>query len=121
MCMVLNRPVMVLSDSVSFSNDRAVLFFKSVGKGLIAKDKSGYLHGFEIAGQNRKFYYARAYIQGSQVVVTADSVSNPVAVRYGWSNAPDDINLYNADGFPASPFRTDNWPQITESAKFYNK
>ncbi len=108
-------------DSVSFSNDRAVLFFKSVGKGLIAKDKSGYLHGFEIAGQNKKFYYARAYIQGSQVVVTADSVSNPVAVRYGWSNAPDDINLYNADGFPASPFRTDNWPALTESAKFFDK
>jgi sialate O-acetylesterase len=106
-------------DSVSFSNDRAELFFKSVGKGLIAKDKSGYLHGFEIAGPNKKFYYARAFIQDSKVVVTADSVSNPVAVRYGWSDAPYDINLYNADGFPASPFRTDNWPALTEEAKFF--
>jgi sialate O-acetylesterase len=108
-------------DSVSFSNDKAVLFFKSVGKGLIAKDKNGYLRGFEIAGQNKKFYYARAYIQGSQIVVSADSVSNPVAVRYGWSDAPDDINLYNDDGFPASPFRTDNWRSLTDSVKFFHK
>ncbi len=108
-------------DSVSFSNGRAVLFFKSVGNGLIAKDKNGYLRGFEIAGPNGKFYYAQAFIQARQIVVSADSVSNPTAVRYGWSDSPDDINLYNADGFPASPFRTDNWPGLTDSVKFYKK
>jgi sialate O-acetylesterase len=108
-------------DSVSFSNGSAVLFFKSVGKGLMAKDKNGYLYGFEISGPDRKFYYAQAFIRGSQIVVNADSVGNPVAVRYGWSNSPVDINLYNADGFPASPFRTDNWPALTDSVKFYNK
>jgi sialate O-acetylesterase len=110
-----------LYDSVSFSNGEAILFFKSVGKGLVAKDKSGYLRGFEIAGPDRKFYYARALIQGKQIVVSADSVKNPVAVRYGWSNAPEGINLYNADGFPASPFRTDNWPGLTDSVRFFNK
>jgi sialate O-acetylesterase len=108
-------------DSVYFSKGKATLFFKSTGKGLIAKDKNGYLRGFEIAGTDRKFYYARAFIQGKEIVVSADSVENPVAVRYGWSNAPDDINLYNADGFPASPFRTDSWPGLTDTARFFNK
>jgi sialate O-acetylesterase len=42
-------------------------------------------------------------------------------VRYGWADAPEDINLYNLDGFPASPFRTDKWPLVTESAGFYKK
>ena len=108
-------------DSVSFSDGKAFLFFKSVGKGLLAKDKNGYLRGFEMAGQDKKFYFARAFIQGNHIVVSADSVVNPVAVRYGWSNAPEDINLYNVDGFPASPFRTDDWPGVTDSVGFFKK
>jgi len=108
-------------DSVSFSNGKAILFFTSIGKGLASNDRYGYLRGFEMAGADRKFYFARAFIQGSHVLVSADSVANPVAVRYGWSNAPEDINLFNADGFPASPFRTDNWPGVTDSAGFYKK
>ncbi len=106
-------------DSVAFSSDKADLYFKSVGRGLWAKDKFGYLRGFEIAGPDRKFYYARAFIRGNHIEVMSDSVNHPVAVRYGWSNAPEDINLYNADGFPASPFRTDNWPGVTDTVRFY--
>jgi len=108
-------------DSVSFSNGKALLFFTSEGRGLMAKDKYGYLRGFEMAGADRKFYFAHAFIQGNHVEVTSDKVTNPVAVRYGWANAPEDINLYNLDGFPASPFRTDTWPLVTESAGFYKK
>jgi sialate O-acetylesterase len=110
-----------LYDSVYFSGEKGILFFKSTGKGLVAKDKNGYLRGFEIAGTDRKFYYAHAFIQGNQIIVSADSVEKPVAVRYGWSNSPDDINLYNAEGFPASPFRTDNWPGLTDSIRFFKK
>ena len=110
-----------LYDSVNFSNGKATLFFKSTGKGLVGRDKNGYLRGFEIAGPDRKFYYARAFIQGKEIIASADSVENPVAVRYGWSDAPYDINLYNADGFPASPFRTDNWPGLTDSVRFFKK
>jgi len=110
-----------LYDSVSFSGGKAILFFRSTGKGLVAKDKNGYLRGFEIAGTDRKFYYAHAFIQGNQIIVSAASVEKPVAVRYGWSNSPDDINLYNAEGFPASPFRTDNWPGVTDAVKFFKK
>lgn len=107
--------------SVSFSNGEAVLSFGSVGKGLCSGSRYGNLVGFEIAGADRKFYFARAYIKGDQVIVKSDSVSNPVAVRYGWSNAPVDINLYNTDGFPASPFRTDQWPGVTDGGHFYTR
>jgi sialate O-acetylesterase len=50
-------------------------------------------------------------------VVYCDKVNNPVAVRYGWANNPDDVNLYNNEGLPASPFRTDEWPGITVNNK----
>jgi len=106
-------------DSVFFSSGKAYLFFKSRGQGLLSRDQSGYLRGFEIAGPDRKFYYARAQVRGERVEVYSDSVAQPVAVRYGWSNAPDGINLYNVEGFPASPFRTDQWPGVTDSVRFY--
>ena len=89
-----------------------------LAKGLMAKDKYGYLKGFEIAGADKKFYYAQASIDSDKVVVWRDKVAQPVAVRYAWTDAPVDANLFNADGFPASSFRTDNWPGITEKAKF---
>jgi sialate O-acetylesterase len=106
-------------ESVSFSNGKAILSFKSIGKGLMSKNRYGSLEGFEIAGADRRFYFAKAFIRGEQIEVSADSVTNPVAVRYGWSNAPVDINLYNREGFPASPFRTDDWPGVTDKAGFY--
>jgi sialate O-acetylesterase len=107
-------------DSVAFFSNRADLYFKSVGRGLWANDKYGQLRGFEIAGANKIFYYAQAYIRGNHIEVNSDSVNHPIAVRYGWSDSPDDINLYNLDGFPASPFRTDNWPGLTDAVHFYN-
>ena len=107
--------------SVSFSKGKGILTFATPGTGLMAKSKYGSLWGFEIAGPDRKFYFARAFIQDDQVVVSADSVDNPVAIRYGWSNAPADINLYNLEGFPLSPFRTDDWPGITDSERFFKK
>ena len=91
------------------------LSFSDVGSGLAAKgDKYGYLKGFAIAGADRKFVWAKAYIEDDEVVVQSDLVKEPVSVRYAWSNNPDDANLFNREGLPASPFRTDNWPGITE-------
>ena len=106
-------------DSVLFLSNKAYLYFRSRGKGLMAKDKNEYLRGFEIAGADRKFYYAQAFVRGDRIEVYADSVEHPAAVRYGWSDSPEDINLYNVDGFPASPFRTDHWPGVTDSLHFY--
>ena len=71
-----------------------------------------------MAGADKKFYYARAFIQGDEVIVYCDSVPQPVAVHYAWADYPGDANLYNREGFPAEPFRTDNWKGITEEAKY---
>lgn len=91
-------------DSLKVNGARAVLSFKHVGGGLVAKD--GELKGFTIAGADDKFVPATAKIEGDKVVVAAGSVSKPVAVRYGWERVPD-VNLFNREGLPASPFRTD--------------
>ncbi len=86
------------------------LKFNNQGSGLIAKgDRYGYLRGFAIAGTDQKFVWAKALIEGDQVVVWSEKVPNPVAVRYAWADNPDDANLFNAEGLPAVPFRTDQW------------
>jgi sialate O-acetylesterase len=93
-----------LYDSMKVENGKVVMDFKHTGTGLIAKD--GPLKGFTIAGKDKQFVPARAEIQGSSIVVSAEGVTDPQAVRYGWANVPD-VNLYNQEGLPASPFRTD--------------
>ncbi len=105
-------------DKMTADGNRAIVTFQNTGTGLMAKDKYGYVKGFEVAGADQKFYYAKADIQGTTVVVHADSVSAPVAVRYGWADDNGDVNVYNQEGFPAVPFRTDTWKGITEAAKF---
>lgn len=67
------------------------------------------VRGFTIAAEDRVFVPAQAEIQGSTVVVRSAAVAKPVAVRYGWSDNPS-VNLVNADGLPASSFRSDSWP-----------
>ena len=68
------------------------------------------LRGFAVAGADRRWAWAKARIEGSTVVVSAEGVEEPVAVRYAHrANPMGDCNLYNRDGLPASPFRTDDW------------
>jgi sialate O-acetylesterase len=83
------------------------LYFDHVAGGLEAR--GGALESFAIAGSDRSFVWADARIEDSTVVVSSPEVDDPVAVRYGWANNPA-VNLYNAAGLPASPFRTDDWP-----------
>lgn len=99
---------------------KIMLSFTQTGSGLMAKDKYGYLKGFEVAGQDQKFHYAKAFVEGNNVVVYADAVTDPVAVRYAWANDAGDANLYNKEGFPAVPFRTDTWKGITEAERYRN-
>jgi sialate O-acetylesterase len=99
-------------DKMTVQDGKARLHFKHVGKGLEAKD--GPLNGFTIAGPDRKFHNAKAEIQGDTVLVWSDDVKEPAAVRYGWANCPV-VNLWNKDGLPASPFRTDDFPGVTAS------
>lgn len=105
-------------DKLTVNGDKVTIRFQNAGDGLVVKDKYGYLKGFEVAGADQKFYYAKADVQGNTVVVHADSVTTPVAIRYGWADDNGDVNLYNREGFPAVPFRTDTWKGITEAAKF---
>ncbi len=84
--------------------------FTHVDGGLVAKGSE--LKGFAVAGEDHKFAWAKAEIDGKQVVVSAPSIDKPVAVRYAWDIDPV-CNLYNSDGLPAVPFRTDDWPGIT--------
>jgi sialate O-acetylesterase len=70
------------------------------------------LTGFAICGEDRKFVWADARIRGDKVIVSNKDVPKPVAVRYGWADFPV-VNLWNQDGLPASPFRTDDFPMTT--------
>jgi sialate O-acetylesterase len=80
--------------------------FSDIGSGLSIKGDSADLSGFEIAGADGKFSWARARIDGDSVLVSSEPIREPVAVRYDWRNTPDG-NLYNKEGLPAIPFRTD--------------
>lgn len=103
-----------LYHSMYVGNGKIHLRFTETGSGLIAKGGNP-LKGFAIAGKNRDFVWADAKIEGNEVVVWSDEVPDPVAVRYAWANNPV-CNLYNREGLPASPFRTDSWPGITNGA-----
>ncbi|MEJ0107087.1 MAG: hypothetical protein WDO19_33125 [Bacteroidota bacterium] len=94
--------------------NKIILGFTNTGSGLWAKDKYGYLKSFTIAGEDQKFVWAKAYIDGDKVIVYSDEIKNPVAVRYAWGDNPDDADLYNKEGIPASPFRTDTWKGVTQ-------
>ena len=70
------------------------------------------LEGFVIAGADKQFVPAEAYIDGNNVVVHSPQVKTPVSVRYAWADNPS-CTLYNQAGLPASPFRTDDWAVAT--------
>lgn len=85
---------------------RIRLRFSSVGSGLVTRD-GGPPQGFAIAGADKRFVWAAARIEGNEVVLWNDAVAEPRYVRYAWADNPDNPNLYNREGLPASPFRTD--------------
>jgi sialate O-acetylesterase len=96
---------------MKFQGDKILLEFKHTGGGLVAQ--GGDLKGFTIAGKDRKFVPAQAQIVDNRVLVSSPEVKEPVAVRYGWLNYPE-VNLFNKEGLPATPFRTDDWQMITK-------
>jgi sialate O-acetylesterase len=100
--------------SMTVKGDKITLSFDNVGSGLEARD--GALKGFAICGVDKRWVWANAEIQGNKVAVSSPAVSEPVAVRYGWSDFPV-VNLWNKDGLPASPFRTDDFPMVTKGKK----
>ena len=92
------------------------LRFNHVEGGLVSRDGPP-LRGFTVAGNDRSFVSATAAIEANTVVVSSERVPHPVAVRYAWADNPD-CNLYNNEGLPARPFRTDNWPPPPQTLNF---
>jgi len=101
-------------ESKTVDGNKVRLKLAHAGGGLGAKGDK--LTGFAVAGEDRKFVWADARIESDTVVVSSDKVAAPVAVRYAWADNPE-CNLYNKEGLPASPFRTDDWPGLTANAK----
>ena len=101
--------------SMNVEGNKVTLTFDQIGSGIKIKDKYGYLKGFAIAGEDHQFHWATGKITGVNTLqISSSEVQHPVAVRYAWSNNPEDANLYNSADLPASSFRTDNWKGITQ-------
>jgi len=84
---------------------------------LVRNSPGGELEGFAICGEDHRWVWADAKIDGDTVLVWSSRVAKPVAVRYGWADCPT-VNLYNGAGLPAGPFRTDDFPARTASKEF---
>jgi sialate O-acetylesterase len=92
--------------SAVVNGNKVTISFTHVGSGLITNDGEE-LSEFAIAGADKKFVWAKAKIDGDKIFVWNESISNPMYVRYAWADNPVNPNLYNKEGLPASPFRTD--------------
>jgi sialate O-acetylesterase len=92
--------------SYSIEGNKIILQFDNTGSGIISIDGEQ-LNQFAIAGEDKKFVWAQAIISGDSVIVWNDEIKHPMYVRYAWADNPDGANLYNREGLPASPFRTD--------------
>jgi sialate O-acetylesterase len=96
--------------SMKLKDGQLVVSFENVGSGLQVRGEQ--LTGFALCGEDRHFVWAKAEIDGDKVVLSSPQVAKPIAARYGWADFPV-VNLFNREGLPASPFRTDDFPLIT--------
>jgi sialate O-acetylesterase len=92
--------------SFTIQDNKIRIAFTNTGSGLVSNDGEP-LSQFAIAGADKKFVWAKAHIEGDNVIVWNENVANPQFVRYAWADNPENPNLYNKEGLPASPFRTD--------------
>ncbi|MFA7229560.1 MAG: sialate O-acetylesterase [Melioribacteraceae bacterium] len=101
--------------SMTKEKNKILISFNHIAEGLAARENKP-LRGFKICGKDKKFVDADAAILDGKVIVWNDQISEPVSVRYAWADNPD-CNLINSGGLPASPFRTDDWPEVTFGKK----
>lgn len=100
-----------LYQSMKIVGNKIEITFNNAQNGLMVKGSK--IFGFEIAGDDQNFIPADAIIKGNKVWISSDKINNPKAVRYGWTGDNSQINLFNKEGLPVSPFRTNNWKSIT--------
>ena len=103
-------------EQVRVLGDRIELRFSHSAGALLAR--GGPLQGFALADASRVFKPAQARIVGNRVIVMQADIQQPTALRFGWVDNPQQSNLFNREGLPASPFRTDDWPRITQGQRF---
>jgi sialate O-acetylesterase len=96
-----------LYQSAKVDGNKIIISFTNTGSGLVTNDAEEPAE-FAIAGADKKFVWAKAKIEGDKVVVWNDDIINPIYVRYAWADNPVNANVYNREGLPASPFRTDS-------------
>lgn len=113
--MICNGPTY---QSMEVKDNQIILSFDHIGTGLVTPDKYGYIKGFEIAGKDKIFHFAKAFIKDNKVIVYNENVADPLAVHFGWVGDAGDCNLFNKEGFPAVPFRTDEWKNVTKDEKY---
>ncbi len=104
--------------SLNIVGNKIVIKFDNIGGGLIATDVDGIVKGFEIAASDQKFNAVEAKIVGNTIEILSDKVAVPIAIRFGWIGDASACNLFNREGFPAVPFRTDDWKTITKDAEY---
>ena len=93
--------------SMEVKRRKIIVTFENTGSGLVVKGGGKPKH-FAIAGADMKFVWAKAVVRGDRVIVRGKKLRHPVAVRYAWADNPEGVNLFNREGLPAAPFRTDN-------------
>ncbi len=104
--------------SMEVKGNEIILLFNNIGSGLATPDKNGFINGFEIAGTDSVFYFANAFIKGDNIILSSEKVATPMAVHFGWMGDATQCNLFNKEGFPVVPFRTDDWKNITKQEKY---
>jgi sialate O-acetylesterase len=101
---------------MKMDGDKVHLKFDTKKSDLMLKDKYGYVRGFSIAGEDKKYYWATGKLVNNEIIIQSEKVKNPISVRYNWGNSPDG-NIFNKNGLPAPPFRTDDWKGKTYGKK----
>lgn len=112
-----------VSDSPVFKNmtvvgDSIIIEIETFGSKLHCTNKYAYVNGFAIASGKQEFVWAKAVLKGNKVIVYNDKVQKPQHVRYAWSKNPGELNIYNSNGLPLRPFRTDDRKGITQGRVF---
>jgi sialate O-acetylesterase len=102
-------------DKQIIEGNKVKIYLKNIDQGLKTKSGSNTIENFIVAGSDKKFYPAKANLDGNTIIIELPTmVTNVMSVRYAWSNSPENLNVISSNGLPLLPFRTDNWPNITK-------
>jgi sialate O-acetylesterase len=103
--------------AMEIANGTVSITFSETGGGLQVKEGNATINAFAVAGSDHQFHWATATLKNDHtVILQCAEVKEPVAVRYAWADNPGVLNLYNKEGLPAAPFRTDDWIQPKKAA-----